>query len=130
VGSVAGTPTHKGYWQINLDGRLYQAHRLAWFYVYGAWPNIVDHRDTIGTHNWILNLRDTDTSGNNQNRREAYNNKTTGLLGASLVKRNGKFQAQIKIHGKQHGLGHYDTAEEAHRVYLEAKRRLHSTCTI
>jgi len=46
------------------------------------------------------------------------------------VKRKGKYQAQIKVNGKQNGLGLYNTAEEAHQVYIEAKRRLHTTCTI
>jgi hypothetical protein len=35
--------------------------------------------------------------------------------------------AQIKHQRKQHHLGYFDTAEEAHAAYAEAARRLHGT---
>ena len=47
-GSVAGRPTQR-YWQIMVDGKRYQAHRLAILYVTGKWPpNVVDHIDGDG----------------------------------------------------------------------------------
>lgn len=43
LGSVAGG-VDQGYWRIKLGGRTYSAHRLAWLYVHGRWPNgDVDH---------------------------------------------------------------------------------------
>jgi hypothetical protein len=38
AGDVAGTRHPRGYWQINVDGKLYLSHRLAWLYVTGEWP--------------------------------------------------------------------------------------------
>ena len=45
IGKLAGCIKDTGYREIGLDGKLYKAHRLAWFYVYGAWPSErLDHR--------------------------------------------------------------------------------------
>jgi hypothetical protein len=34
------------------------------------------------------------------------------------------------VNGKWHALGYFDTKDEAHAIYIEAKRRLHEGCTI
>jgi len=31
------------YRTITVSGKMYQAHRLAWLYVYGVWPEYIDH---------------------------------------------------------------------------------------
>ena len=36
---ISGTPNKSGYLQIGIDGELFYAHRLAWFYMTGRWPN-------------------------------------------------------------------------------------------
>lgn len=33
---------HSRYWAIKVNGSPYLAHRLAWLYVYGYWPDRVD----------------------------------------------------------------------------------------
>ena len=38
VGDIAGADDGAGYIQIQIDGTLYKAHRLAWLYVYGKFP--------------------------------------------------------------------------------------------
>ena len=38
-GSIAGAPHNKGYVQIMVDFNNYLAHRLAWLYVYGKFPD-------------------------------------------------------------------------------------------
>ena len=43
VGDIAGSlrSGERGYrhWKIGVDGENYRAHRLAWFYMKGEWPN-------------------------------------------------------------------------------------------
>lgn len=34
AGTVAGSTNGRGYRQISVDGKLYLAHRLAWFYCF------------------------------------------------------------------------------------------------
>ena len=43
VGQIAGAITVNGYRAVKVAGRTYTMHRLAWLYVYGAWPGEIDH---------------------------------------------------------------------------------------
>jgi len=41
---AGGTDTDTKYWRIMISGRLYHAHRLAWYYMTGEWPpSTIDH---------------------------------------------------------------------------------------
>ena len=129
AGTIAGSEDEKGYIRIKIDGVSYKGHRLAWFYTYGIWPDLVDHKNGIKNQNWLENLRDTDTLGNNQNQVKPGVTNKTGYLGVDLH-RTGKYRAQIKNQGKVIYLGLHETPELAHEAYVTAKRQLHSTCTI
>lgn len=61
-----------GYVMVGVsgDGATYAttAHRLAWFYSYGVWPEgVVDHIDGIRTNNALQNLRDVSQAENLKN---------------------------------------------------------------
>ncbi len=119
-GDVAGCPDQKGYLKLMIDGKFYYCHRLAWYWVHGVWPvHMIDHIDTVKSHNWIANLRDVPRSINQQNRRTALSNSKTGMLGASPDADG--FVARIS----GVNVGRFKTAQEAHDAYIEAKRRLH-----
>ena len=112
-GKFAGTFSSDGYIQIQLKGKIYRSHRLAWFYVYKEWPKgVIDHidRDTLNCS--IYNLRDTDQEVNQRNRKLNYNN-ATGYKGVSLNKKTGKYEAYIKVQGIKKYLGLFTTVEEA-----------------
>ena len=130
IGDVAGTLRKDGYFRIQIDGKLYFAHRLAWFYIHGNLPIYhIDHIDGNRFNNRINNLRDVDRLTNNQNIKPAQQkNKSTGLLG--VTKHRSKFMAQITINGIHKYLGCFDNAHKAHEVYLSAKRNYHKGCTI
>jgi hypothetical protein len=58
AGTVAGTfsKTHR-YLIIQVDGRLYGAHRLAWLWMTSEWPaHQIDHKDTDRSNNRWNNL--------------------------------------------------------------------------
>lgn len=130
-GEQAGCTRENGHVIICLDGKLYYAHRLAWLYVHGAWPSkLIDHINGNRSDNRIQNLRDVEPSVNAQNIRQAFKTNASGVLGASLFKRTGRYVAMIRIDGKKRYLGYFDTAEEAHAAYLAAKRKHHQGCTI
>jgi len=96
-GEVAGgLNISNGYWQIRVAGEKYLAHRLAWLYVYGYFPeNDLDHRDRIRHHNWIDNLREATKSCNAKNAKIRSNN-ASGITGVSWYKRKKKWQAYIQ----------------------------------
>lgn len=111
-----------GYWQISSSGKTYQAHRLAWLYVYGQWPKgMVDHIDGKKTNNAIANLRDVSHRQNQQNRHYHRNGK---LVGAGWDKKNMRWQSHIYIDGKQRSLGRFDSELAAHHAYLRALLKL------
>lgn len=129
VGAIAGTTTSDGYVAIGIGRAQYQAHRLAWLYMTGEWPpHMIDHENTIRTANWWKNLRLATNAQNMQNLRKALPNNKCGMLGVS--QRNTTFSAQIKVGGKKHYLGSFDTPELAHAAYLEAKARMHPYQTL
>lgn len=130
VGAIAGTEAG-GYRQIRVDYVIYKAHRLAWFYVYGVWPqNHIDHINGDPSDNRIVNLRDVTNAENGQNIRRAHHDSRSGLLGASWDKRKRIWVAQICTNGKRRTIGGYATAEQAHEAYLKAKREVHAACTL
>jgi len=129
LGQYASIVRSNGYLNICIDGQYYYTHRLAWFYVHGEWPNIIDHINGEKFDNRIKNLRDVNTQTNLQNLKKAMvTNKSTGILGVRKLR--GKFLAQITIEGKETHFGTFNSVEDAHAVYLQAKRRFHNGCTI
>lgn len=126
VGDASGKINRDGYRQIQVDGRLYSAHRLAWLYVHGRWPTpMVDHESRDKDDNRIANLREVTKSQNQQNIGPQSNNKS-GYKGVREEKRTGRWRAQIRIDGVQHHLGTFATPELASAAYAAAAARLHT----
>lgn len=96
AGILAGCKTARGYWQIKIDGRIYIAHRLAWLYVKGEWPEgILDHKEGGGLRNEFNNLRECNGTQNNGNIGKRSFNKS-GFKG---VYRNGKWSTWVATIG-------------------------------
>lgn len=43
-GDIAGSRNSKGYWRIQLLGKEYLGHRLAFIWMTGSCPDRVDHK--------------------------------------------------------------------------------------
>jgi hypothetical protein len=86
---------------------------------------MLDHINGVRDDNRIANLRCVSASDNLNNQRTPHTNNKSGYLGVSPFR--GKWRAVIQIEGKQVHLGVFDTPEEAHHAYIEAKRTHHQT---
>lgn len=124
AGQKIGWKMASGYISVHVGGREYLAHRLAWFYVHGFWPvQFLDHIDGNRENNSIRNLREADTSINQQNLRGPRSHGTSGFLG---VRKHGSgFRAGITANGVTKNLGTFRTPECAHAAYMKAKRLMH-----
>lgn len=130
TGRKAGFVRLSGYVGVNLLGAQFYAHRLAWLWVHGRWPDeCIDHINGERADNRIANLRAVCKRVNDQNRRKARRGSKTGVLGVNATA-SGTFVAQISIDGKSIGLGTFKTPQEAHEIYIAAKRRLHEGNTL
>lgn len=121
AGYVWTAPGGRLYLSIRLHNWPFLAHRLAWLYQTGAWPDPqVDHIDNDdGLNNLWTNLRQATKAENGWNSPTPRTN-SSGLKGASFSKSAGRWRATIRIGGKQRWLGYHDTAEAAHAAYAAA----------
>lgn len=132
AGNIAGVLDIKnGYIKISVYGKSYSAHRLAFLYIHGKFnKNEIDHINGIKNDNRLENLREVSHAENQQNRRKPNSINKTGYLGVSLYKKSNQFRAFICVNKINRHLGIFDTPEQAHEAYLNAKRKLHEGCTI
>ena len=130
VGTPAGWKI-QGYVRIKVNRKYYLAHRLAWFFEYGEFPEMfIDHINGDGMDNRIANLRLAGYEINSQNKRTAQRNNKCGFLGVSWSSSSNAWRATIKHKGVRTHLGVFKTVEEASAAYIAAKRLLHAGCTI
>lgn len=113
-----------GYNRINChkDGILksYLVHRLVAeaFIENPDNKEFVDHINGNRQDNRVENLRWATAQENCRNC-SLYSNNTTGFKGVHFKKSSGKYGAGIRIDGKRHHIGYYDTAEEASEAYRQ-----------
>jgi len=113
---------NKDYERVMVHGTYFPVHRVAWFLMTGEWPDgPIDHKDGNRLNNKWENLRKATYSENSHNcDRSSWNS-----LGFPGVQRSGrKFMAMIRTEGNpKKYLGTFNTPEEAHQAYLEAKKK-------
>lgn len=123
---AGGDKTNDGYLRISIDSCAYRAHRLAWLYVHGVWPNLIDHINGDRTDNRLCNLREVSRSQNSWN--STHSRKTiSGLKGVHYRAESKKYRARIVINGKLVTLGHFNTPQEAQQAYLEQAKKVHGS---
>ena len=127
AGDIAGYLCH-GYIQIEIDGKAYGSHRLAWLFMNGEFPKgQIDHINHAKDDNRWINLREATNQENHKNRTMNKNN-TSGVCGVYWSKQREKWQASIKVDGKNRHLGFFADKSEAifTRKSAEAKHGYHA----
>ena len=132
AGQSAGMVGNRGHIKVKAHGKFYQGHRIIWALVTGAWPTEdIDHRDCDRANNRWDNLREATKAVNAQNQRVPRKDNTSGFLGVYVLRaKPGWFFARIRVAGKLISLGAWGDGESAHAAYVQAKRRLHTGCTL
>ena len=122
AGQRIGTVDGKGYLHVNVNEKFIRLHRLAWFMFFG-WPpeQAIDHRNNNKVDNRIANLRVATCHQNAGNIRPPRHN-TSGLKGVYWNKAIDRWQVQIKIHGRQTGIGTCDDIRVGAAWYNYAAR--------
>ena len=110
---IAGTIVN-GYFHIWIGDRSYKAHRLAWLYQTGEWPEgYLDHANMDKADNRWCNLRLATDSKNQANTHTRFTGRFKGVDWNKKMKR---YRALITVNGKQHFLGYFD-ADKPHLAY-------------
>lgn len=115
-----------GYGQFRLGKTNTSAHRVAFELVNGPIPpgTQIDHRCGCRACVNPDHMRLATNAENTRNKCLTATN-TSGYKGVSWSKKGGKWQAQIKLMGKQKHLGLFLTKEAAHDAYRRAAILLH-----
>lgn len=124
----AAACTTDGYGLFSNGGKMVYSHRLAFEWTHGEIPGgmHIDHK--CHTHNCVRpeHLRLTTNAQNQQNRRGANSNNATGVRGVSWHKHARKYQARVRLSGKMHHVGYFDTLKEAEAAAIAKRRELFS----
>ena len=126
AGKPAFTATMRdGHKYGNINRKSFLAHRVAWAIHYGEWPqNTIDHINGNSADNRLANLRSATQQQNCCNRRNPMPLES-GIRGARWDKKCRRWFSVITSKGKQHFLGYYETAEQAHKAYIDAANLHH-----
>lgn len=124
IGDAVGSPDKDGYIKVRIDGKMYRAGRLTWFYHHGIWPeNLIDHINGIRNDDSIENLREATYQENMFNRKSC--GKYSPYKGVSWHKRDKKWQASYQLNGRRIFIGSYNTEQEAREAYQKVTKSLH-----
>lgn len=117
---IADRLAFTGYRYVTIRSKRYASHRVAYFWMTGAWPiNQIDHINHVRDDNRWVNLRDATASQNVANVR-CHTYKYKGVIAA-----NRGYRAIIRARGTSYSLGLYQNAEQAFGAYKIAAKFFH-----
>ena len=124
-GKKVGKPRKPdGYCNVTLNGVKYYVHRIIFMMFHGYMPKQIDHIDGNTSNNKIENLRETNYTTNNYNKKIMTNNKS-GVKGVNWHKIGKKWRVEVCVNKKNMYLGLYKDLELAELVAIEARNKYH-----
>jgi hypothetical protein len=84
----------------------------------------VDHIDVNSLNNKVENLRESTASENQRNCKIPKNN-TSGCKGVYWIKSRSVWEVKINLHGITYRFGYFDDKEDAIKVAIAARKKLH-----
>lgn len=123
AGCVHTSLKGRQYIHIDIFGKQYKAHRLAYFFMNGELPqNQIDHINGNGLDNRWENLRHVSNLENSKNQKLAKNS-STGVSGVSWHKRLKAWQARISVNCERKHLGYFDSFTQASDARFHAEKK-------
>lgn len=120
AGTVVGCLRPDGYLTVMVGKQLVLLHRVVWALVTGSWPvGVIDHENGERADNRWANLRETTQTGNMLNQHKSRG-CAAGFPGVDVLP-NGRYRARLFVRRRIRHLGVFDTASEAHAVYVSSK---------
>jgi hypothetical protein len=115
-----------GYIDLFVQKKSYKAHRLAWLYVTGSFPEFeLDHINKNKSDNRFVNLRIATRQQNIQNTKIRKDN-SSGYRGVYFCKQTKKWRARAYWNKKSISLGLHDSKELASNAYKEFAIKNHN----
>lgn len=125
MGEVVGCARRDGYLRVNLEGKTYYLHRMAFAFIHDRWPTgFVDHKNGVTGDNRQVNLREANFAQNTHNQKKRSHN-TSGVTGVHWHKIAKKWQSSIKVKNKRVYLGLFDSKDSAAEAMNLARKKLH-----
>lgn len=124
VGKKAGSYKKTGYYEVSVNKKVYQAHRLVWLWYKGCMPTkSIDHINRNPSDNRIENLREANPIEQAQN--TGLKKNTKSMVKGIYYKphlADGRWIVSIRALGKQMHLGCFACFGEALACRKEAER--------
>lgn len=122
AGKTAGYLAPDGYVRIMLEKIPRKAHRLAFLYMTGSCPKLIDHRNLVRSDNRWVNLRRCNHSQNHANSPLRADN-TSGFKGVTWCKQLRKWKAAIHFYGKHTGAKYFEDINHAAAHYAALAKK-------
>lgn len=117
---LAGTVWQSQYICIQINKKIYKAHRLIFLMHYGWLPDQIDHIDGNGLNNKIENLRAASPLENSRNQK-IRKDSGSKVKNVRWDKRKLKWQVRLRFLGKEKHIGYFDDIEVANQVAIKAR---------
>ena len=112
AGNRITSTNNYGYTSVNIWGKRYLAHRLAFLYMVGYIPSEVDHINGVRLDISWCNLREVTRSENCMNTK-LRSDSGTGVMGVHWNRKFKRWECYINKLGKRRYLGRYSDFFEA-----------------
>lgn len=114
-----GHQTPHGKWVVQVYGKRYQASRLVWFLNYRNWPV-----------SYLIHINGDNSDTRIENLKEKNENAHNNYAPVYRLFPSTQWAAQVRVNGRLHHVGIFDSEEEAMQAHIQRQPRRNSPVPI